>query len=104
MPVVIRDATLITVDPDDTVLYGAALAVEGGRIAAIGPTDTVLSRFPDAETVDGRGKLVMPGFANVHMHFTLIIAKRDLRGPLAAERAALHRRAGAAPHARAHAR
>jgi 5-methylthioadenosine/S-adenosylhomocysteine deaminase len=84
MSVVIRDATLITVDPDDTVLYGAALAIEGDRITAIGPTDAILSRFPDAETVDGRGKLVMPGFANVHTHFTLIIAKgiyEDLSPP-----------------------
>jgi 5-methylthioadenosine/S-adenosylhomocysteine deaminase len=66
MSVVIRDATLVTIDPDDTVLYGAALAIVGDRIAALGPTETVLSRFPDAGIVDGRGKLVMPGFANVH--------------------------------------
>src|SRR5918992_5886958 len=84
MSVVIRDATLITVDADDMVLYGAALAVEGDRIVAVGPTDAVLARFPDAEIVDGRGKLVMPGFANVHTHFTLIIAKgiyEDLSPP-----------------------
>jgi Amidohydrolase family len=84
MSVAIRDATLITVDPEDTVLYSAALAVEGDRIAAIGPIDAVLSRFSDAEIVNGRGKLVMPGFANVHTHFTLITAKgiyEDLSPP-----------------------
>jgi 5-methylthioadenosine/S-adenosylhomocysteine deaminase len=84
MSVVIRDATLVTIDPDDTVLYGAALAIVGDRIAALGPTETVLSRFPDAGIVDGRGKLVMPGFANVHTHLTLIIAKgiyEDLSPP-----------------------
>ena len=84
MAVVIRDSVLVTVDPDDTVLYDAAIAIEAGRIAALGPTEVVLPRFPDAEIVDGRGKLVMPGFANVHTHFTLIIAKgiyEDLSPP-----------------------
>jgi 5-methylthioadenosine/S-adenosylhomocysteine deaminase len=82
--VVIRDATLVTVDFDDRVLHRAALAIVGDRIAALGPTEMVLARFPDAEIVDGRGKLVMPGFANVHTHFTLIIAKgiyEDLSPP-----------------------
>jgi len=82
--VVIRDTTILSVDPDDTVLYDAALAIEGDRIAAIGPSEVVAARFLDADVVDGRGKAVMPGLANVHTHFTLIIAKgiyEDLSPP-----------------------
>ena len=40
--------------------------------------------FPAPHTVDGSGKVVMPGFANIHTHFTLIIAKgiyEDLSPP-----------------------
>jgi 5-methylthioadenosine/S-adenosylhomocysteine deaminase len=82
--IVIRDATIITVDADDTIHPGAAIAVADDRIVAIGPSDTVIAAHPDSEVVDGRGKAVMPGFANVHTHFSLIIAKgiyEDLSPP-----------------------
>ncbi|MBN9487423.1 MAG: amidohydrolase family protein [Alphaproteobacteria bacterium] len=75
MAIVIRNATVVTVDADDTIHYDAGLAVEGGRIAAIGPSDAIVARFPRAEVVDADGKAVFPGFANVHTHFPLIIAK-----------------------------
>lgn len=84
MTTLIRNTTVVTVDPDDTIQYGAAVAIDGGRIAAVGPTDDIVRRFPGADAVDGTGKAVFPGFANVHTHFTLIIAKgiyEDLSPP-----------------------
>src|SRR3954451_11675915 len=84
MMIVIRDTTVITVDPDDTVHHGAAIAVADDRIVAIGPSDVIAAAHPDAEVLDGRGKAVMPGFANIHTHFSLIIAKgvyEDLSPP-----------------------
>jgi 5-methylthioadenosine/S-adenosylhomocysteine deaminase len=75
MQTVIRDAIVVTVDPDDTIHYDAAVAVEDDRIIAIGPTDNIVARYPGAAIVDGKGKAVFPGFANIHTHFTLIIAK-----------------------------
>jgi 5-methylthioadenosine/S-adenosylhomocysteine deaminase len=81
---VIRDTTVVTVDRADTIHYGAAVAIQGARIAAVGPSHEIVARFPDAEHVDGTGKVVMPGFANIHTHFTLIIAKgiyEDLSPP-----------------------
>jgi 5-methylthioadenosine/S-adenosylhomocysteine deaminase len=75
MLTVIRDTTVVTVDPDDTIHYDASLAVEDGRIVAVGPAREVAARYPGAAVVDGRGKAVLPGFANVHTHFSLIIAK-----------------------------
>ncbi|MEE8442269.1 MAG: amidohydrolase family protein [Dehalococcoidia bacterium] len=75
MSIVIHSTTVVTADPDRSVHHGAAIAVEGDRIAAIGPSDQVLARFPDAERIDGRGKAVMPGFANCHTHFVLTLAR-----------------------------
>ena len=65
---VIANTTIVTCDPQRTIHYGAALAVENGVIAAIGPSDQVEARFPDAERVDGRGRAVFPGFINCHTH------------------------------------
>ncbi len=84
MVTLIRNATLVTVDPEDTIHFGAALAVDDGMIAAIGPTDELVARYPGADVVEGDGKAVFPGFANIHTHFTLIIAKgiyEDLSPP-----------------------
>jgi 5-methylthioadenosine/S-adenosylhomocysteine deaminase len=84
MAIVIRDTTVVTVDRHDTIHHNAAVAVEGGRIVAVGPSEEIAARFPGATPVDGSGKVVMPGFANVHTHFWLIIAKgiyEDLSPP-----------------------
>src|SRR5215207_7749334 len=75
MTTVIRDTIVVTVDPNDTIHYDAAVAVDDGRILAVGPTVVIVARYPGATTVDGSGKAVFPGFANIHTHFTLIIAK-----------------------------
>ena len=36
MTILIHDTTLITVDHANNVMHGAAIAIDGGRIAAIG--------------------------------------------------------------------
>jgi cytosine/adenosine deaminase-related metal-dependent hydrolase len=75
MAIVIRDATIVTGDAGRTVHHGGAIAVEGARIAAVGPTAEVERRFPGAETVDGRGKAVFPGFVNCHTHLWFTVAR-----------------------------
>jgi predicted amidohydrolase YtcJ len=46
-----------------------ALAVRGGRIAAIGADDEVGElRGPDTEVIDLRGRLLLPGFQDAHVH------------------------------------
>ena len=67
--------THTTVVNADEVRKDVALAVEGRRIAAIGPTEQVLERFPDAETYDGRGKAILPGLVNCHAHMAAVIAR-----------------------------
>jgi 5-methylthioadenosine/S-adenosylhomocysteine deaminase len=81
---VIHNAAIVTVDDNDAVHYDAAIAIDGNRIAAIGPSAEILGRYPGAERIDGTNKLVMPGFANVHTHLTMTIARgifEDLSPP-----------------------
>ena len=52
--VVIHDTTIVTGNDTGTILYDAALAVEGRRIAALGTSADVLARYPGATRVDGR--------------------------------------------------
>ncbi|MEM2102987.1 MAG: imidazolonepropionase [Candidatus Bathyarchaeia archaeon] len=44
------------------------LAVDHGKIVAIGKTQKILSRFEGKQTIDASGKLVMPGFVDPHTH------------------------------------
>lgn len=62
--VLIREATVITMDDALGDWAGADLLVEDGRIAAVGPQ----IEAGDAEIVDGRGRIVIPGLINAHMH------------------------------------
>jgi 5-methylthioadenosine/S-adenosylhomocysteine deaminase len=71
----IHDTTVVTGDDAGAIHYGAALAVDGGRIAAIGPTPELLARHPAAERVDGRGRAVLPGLANTHTHLSRVLAR-----------------------------
>src|SRR6266403_2101322 len=71
----IHDATIVTADDAGSILYGAALAVSDGRIAALGPIAEILAKYLDAERVDRRGRAVFPGFANTHTHLSRVLAR-----------------------------
>ncbi|MEE9148193.1 MAG: amidohydrolase family protein [Candidatus Tectomicrobia bacterium] len=70
MTIVFTQTTVVMVDPGQTVLHNMALAVDGDKIAAMGPTEALLRAYPEAETYDGRGKALFPGLINCHAHLT----------------------------------
>ena len=81
---VIHNATVVTVDTDDTVLFDGGVAIEGNKIVEVGPSAAVLEHHANADRVDGANMAVMPGFANVHTHFELTLARgiyEDLSPP-----------------------
>src|SRR5262245_28622805 len=70
--VVFSHTTVVNVD---AVQEDVALAVDGDRIAAIGPTAQVLRTYPRAEVYDGRGKAVLPGLINCHAHLAATLER-----------------------------
>jgi 5-methylthioadenosine/S-adenosylhomocysteine deaminase len=81
---IIHDTVIVTGDDNDTVHYGASIAIEGKKIAAIGADADLQARYPSADRINGRGKMVMPGFANTHTHLTMTLARgvfEDLSPP-----------------------
>ncbi|MDE0959943.1 MAG: imidazolonepropionase [Planctomycetota bacterium] len=50
------------------VCKGASVAVDGGRIQAIGPAQKIAGLFDGTRTLDGRGKLLTAGFVDSHTH------------------------------------
>lgn len=78
---VIRDAMLIDV-AQGRVTPHRSLAIRGDTIVAVGAATAIAKRFDAARTVDARGKYVMPGLWDMHVHFgggaELIGENRDL--------------------------
>jgi 5-methylthioadenosine/S-adenosylhomocysteine deaminase len=64
-----------TVINPDTVQNDVALAVQGSTITAIGATDEVLKRYPNAQIYDGRRKALVPGLINCHAHLAATLAR-----------------------------
>jgi 5-methylthioadenosine/S-adenosylhomocysteine deaminase len=60
----IQNATVITMDRQQGDLRPGDILIEGDRIAAVGPH----IHAPDAEIVDGRAFILIPGLINAHMH------------------------------------
>ena len=70
MSTVFTHTTVVTVDAGQTVWHDVALAVDGDKITALGPPETVLQSHPQADVYDGRGKALFPGLINCHAHLT----------------------------------
>ena len=70
--VVFSHTTVVNVD---AVQNDVALAVEGDKIVAIGPTDAILGTYPNADVYDGRGKALLPGLINCHAHMAAVLAR-----------------------------
>jgi len=65
---VIQGATIITATGNPTIRNGT-IVIEGGRIRDIGPRNEV--RVPNnAQTIDARGKWIIPGLIDSHVHFS----------------------------------
>ena len=71
----IENATIVTMNNERDVLTDASLAISGDRFAAIGDAGALRAQYPDAETIDGRGKVVLPGLINCHTHISMSLQK-----------------------------
>ncbi len=66
-PIAIINVTVVPMD-SERVIEHQTVVVQNGRIRAIGPTES--TRLPEGiERIDGRGKFLMPGLTDMHVHF-----------------------------------
>jgi len=66
----ITGAVLVTLDATRRIITDGAVAIRGDRIAAIGKTSELTSRFDADARIDGRRFVVTPGFVDAHIHIT----------------------------------
>lgn len=81
MPGAMRPCDLIVyagtllADAEAAVLEDAALAIAGGRIAALGPRGEIDRHWRAPQVLDGGSGIALPGLVNVHNHTPLVIVR-----------------------------
>ncbi|MGY6500706.1 MAG: amidohydrolase family protein [Acidimicrobiales bacterium] len=67
---VVLGERVVTMDDDRRVLADGAVAVDGGRIVAVGTRSAVLAGHSPADVVRAPDGVVTPGMINAHQHIT----------------------------------
>ncbi len=65
---VVTNGYVLTLDKDRRVFPQGALAIKGGRIAAVGRAQDIARAWRAGRTIDARGATVHPGFIDAHVH------------------------------------
>jgi 5-methylthioadenosine/S-adenosylhomocysteine deaminase len=69
---IVRNGLVITMDAGSRTIPDGAVAICGGRIAAVGPT-AELAGFTAYRTIDACGGLILPGLINTHTHAAMAL-------------------------------
>jgi 5-methylthioadenosine/S-adenosylhomocysteine deaminase len=64
---------VVTMNGARLIYNDGFVAVKGDTIVAVGPRSELEARFLSAQTIDAKGKLVLPGFINGHTHVPMTL-------------------------------
>jgi 5-methylthioadenosine/S-adenosylhomocysteine deaminase len=69
----VLNGTLVTMDKDRRVIPDAGIAVERGRVVAVGSSRDIVRMYTAPERVDATGKIIIPGLINGHTHIPMTL-------------------------------
>jgi 5-methylthioadenosine/S-adenosylhomocysteine deaminase len=75
MQLVLGPATIVTMDLVRSIIHDGAIVMDGDRIAWIGPFSILPAQYSEFERIDARGKVVFPGFVDLHNHSALSVLR-----------------------------
>ena len=70
---IISGGTVVTMDATRAIYDDGAVVVKGDTIIAVGPRRELEARYLAPQTIDAKGKLVLPGFINGHTHVPMTL-------------------------------
>jgi 5-methylthioadenosine/S-adenosylhomocysteine deaminase len=70
---IISGGTVVTMDAKRAIYEDGSVAVKGDSIVAVGRRDEIESRYKGLQTIDAKGRLVLPGFVNGHTHVPMTL-------------------------------
>lgn len=72
---IIGGGILLTMDENSKIINDGAVAINGEVIEEVGTTANLRKKFPDAEFIDAKGGVIMPGIINAHTHIYSAFAR-----------------------------
>ena len=79
----IGNGRLVTKNQEQPYFENGAVVIENGIIQEVGEFTALKAKYKDAEFVDAKGKVIMPGMINTHMHIYSAFARgMALDGPV----------------------
>ena len=69
----VKGGTIVTMDAERRIIENGEIAARGDSIVAVGPSPLFPKGVSAKETIDARGKLVLPGFVNGHTHVPMAL-------------------------------
>ena len=74
--ILLANGKLITRDPEGIgYLPDGGVVTDGGKIVEVGATADLRAKYPQAEFVDAKGGVIMPGLINAHTHIYSALAR-----------------------------
>jgi 5-methylthioadenosine/S-adenosylhomocysteine deaminase len=70
---IVTGGTVLTMNETRAVYEDGAIAVKGDTIVAVGSRNELEAKYVASQTVDARGKLLLPGFINGHTHVPMTL-------------------------------
>jgi 5-methylthioadenosine/S-adenosylhomocysteine deaminase len=64
---------VVTMDAQRHIYDDGAVALTGDTIVAVGPQAEIEAEYAAKQTIDARGKLILPGFINGHTHVPMTL-------------------------------
>jgi 5-methylthioadenosine/S-adenosylhomocysteine deaminase len=69
----VSGGSVVSMDPARRIIEDGAVAIKGDTIVAVGSRAEIAAQYAATTSVDGRGKLVLPGFVNGHTHVPMTL-------------------------------
>ena len=70
-----ENGIVVTLGHENKVLWNSSVVTEGEYITSVGEAAELKKHFPNAESVDCSGKVILPGFICAHHHFYSTMAR-----------------------------
>ena len=76
----INGATLVTMNAERLMIRDGSIAVKDGKILDVGKTSKIDGKYGAEKTIEGSGKVVMPGIFDSHVHLASSLVKGLIYG------------------------
>lgn len=74
----IKGGKVLTMDKGRTIIEDGAVAIKGNKIEAVGESAQITAKYKAKKVINANGRLIMPGFVNVHTHVIQILLRGGL--------------------------